>query len=114
MVRGIHTSVDDDTTSVNSFDGDYGQFGYDITLISGEEETGNDFANYRQAVTTGRKFNDINGDGDDEGGADPGLEGWEIRAYADLNGDGIVNTIDLAIFKRGFGHPPGPSAVGML
>ncbi|MBC8356249.1 MAG: hypothetical protein H8E66_30085, partial [Planctomycetes bacterium] len=35
---------------------------------------------------SGRKFHDVNGDGDDESGADPGLSGWTIELY-DNNGN---------------------------
>ncbi|MFK8016737.1 MAG: hypothetical protein AB8G17_14995, partial [Gammaproteobacteria bacterium] len=30
---------------------------------------------------------------------------------ADFNGDGIVNAVDLGIFRSGFFAPPGPSGV---
>ena len=30
---------------------------------------------------------------------------------ADLNGDGIVNSLDLSLFKSLFFKPPGPSAL---
>ena len=38
----------------------------------------------------GTKFEDLNADGDDEGGTDPALGGWTINAYAD-DGDGILS-----------------------
>ncbi|NLY02132.1 MAG: hypothetical protein GXY83_39110 [Rhodopirellula sp.] len=77
---------------------DLGCFGYAVTIIGGEQHTGNDFGNYDSINKSGRKFNDRNRDGvwdpDGEdnvaGTADdePGLAGWEIRAYADSDGDG--------------------------
>ena len=42
-----------------------------------------------QAVVEGRKFEDRNGNGElDEG--EPGLPDWEIAAYLDQNGDGLL------------------------
>ena len=32
---------------------------------------------------------------------------------ADLNGDGLVNSLDLGIFKSLFLKPPGPSSVDL-
>jgi hypothetical protein len=29
--------------------------------------------------------------------------------HADFNGSGLVNFFDLAIFRAGFGRPPGPA-----
>ena len=43
-----------------------GEYGYAINLTSGEVDAGNDFANYEQATKSGRKYNDLNADGDDE------------------------------------------------
>ena len=56
-----------------------GEGGYVITLDSGETEPDNDFGNYQTATKTGRKYHDLNADGDDEGGTDPGLAGWTIE-----------------------------------
>src|SRR5262249_35958891 len=36
---------------------------YNITLTSGQIDSGNDFGNFRQATKTGIKFNDLDGDG---------------------------------------------------
>ena len=55
--------------------------GYAIDVTSGFTETGNDFGNYRQLATkTGTKYEDDNGDGNQDAGEDP-LSGWVIRAY---------------------------------
>ena len=35
----------------------------------------------------------------------------ETTVYSDIDGDGVVNTLDLARFKALFGRPPGPGAV---
>ncbi|MCA9225656.1 MAG: hypothetical protein KDA47_08585, partial [Planctomycetales bacterium] len=47
-----------------------------------------DFGNTQTPGFTGRKFNDVNGDATDNGGADPGLGGWIIEMYQD-DGDGM-------------------------
>ncbi len=87
-------SPDADATSVNTFDNTYGEFGYDITLVSGQQDTDNDFANYQTATKSGTKFNDLNRDGVRDAG-EPGLMDWEIRAYADLDGNGELDAADL-------------------
>ncbi|MFC2042200.1 SdrD B-like domain-containing protein [Chloroflexota bacterium] len=75
-------SPDADTTLVNSYDSDYGQYGYDITLESGDSETGNDFGNYQQATKSGTKYEDLDANGV-MNGSDAGLGGWTIAAFAD-------------------------------
>ena len=54
-----------------------------MTLTSGEEERGNDFANFRQAAKSGVKYNDLDADGT-QGVGDLGLSGWTIAAFADV------------------------------
>ena len=36
---------------------------------------------------------------------------WHAPADADLNGDGVVNFVDLSILKQRFFKPPGPSGL---
>jgi len=43
-------SPDDGTVLVNTFNADYGQFGYIVTLSSGQVETRNDFGNYEEEL----------------------------------------------------------------
>ena len=42
----------------------------------------------------GQKYNDLNADGDNEGGTDPGLAGWTIAAFRDNNNDGQLDAGD--------------------
>ena len=59
-----------------------GEYGYTISLDEDEED--NNFGNYRLPIKLGWAFNDLNNshswDPDE-----PGLSGWEIRAYYDDN-----------------------------
>jgi hypothetical protein len=72
---------------------------YNIVLTSGENETGNDFGNFQQAIKTGTKFNDLNGNGIRDAG-EPGLPGWEIH----LDGfDGQGNPVNQSVVTDGGG-----------
>ncbi len=72
-----------------------GAHGYAITLTSGEAEVANDFGNQPQDATkSGIKFEDVNGNGDQDAGDDP-LSGWVINAYAD-DGDGLLGGAEYA------------------
>ena len=64
---------------------------YTETFTSGRQAAGNDFGNYRAAVKSGTKYEDVNGNGARDAG-EPGLPGWTIRAYADANGNGVLDT----------------------
>ncbi len=89
-------SPDVDTTEVNPAGlGGFGEYGYAITLVSQQDDSGNDFANFQQATKSGRKYHDLNADGDDEAGADPGLDGWTITAFVDANSDGILQQSEI-------------------
>ena len=48
----------------------------------------------------GRKFEDLNGDGDDESGTDPALGGWTINAYLD-DGDAVLSATEYAAGAAG-------------
>jgi len=77
-------------------------FGYAFTTSSGTDLTGNDFGNAAEDGTKeGRKFEDLNGDGDDEGGTDPALGGWTINAYLDDDGDGDLSATEYAAGAAG-------------
>ena len=67
---------------------------YDEAFEEGDELEGNDFGNWATATKEGRKFNDLNGDGDSESGIDPGLGGWTINIYAD-DGDGVLSAAEF-------------------
>ncbi|NCC76103.1 MAG: hypothetical protein EOM08_06680 [Clostridia bacterium] len=58
---------------------DYG-WGWDVTLTSGQVDSGNDFGNWEYATKTGMKFEDMDADGVKEGG-DSGISGWTINRY---------------------------------
>ena len=45
-------------------------------------------------TASGRKYNDANGDGDDEGGGDAGEPGWKIRLYHDETNDDVLTGDD--------------------
>ncbi len=59
----------------------------DFTLTSGENETGNNFINYRPASKSGYKLEDVDGDGD----GDQGVAGWLITLY-DSQGNALATT----------------------
>ena len=50
-----------------------------VNLVSGQTATGLDFGNYLYATIQGRKYEDLNLDGSDDSGTDPGLENWVIH-----------------------------------
>lgn len=80
---------------------------HNFTLQSGENELGRDFGNYRFAQISGRKYEDMNADGDDETGADPGVQAWTIAlqgvdgfgapvsrtATTDISGDYLFDNV---------------------
>ena len=49
-----------------------------------------------RAPSPGIKYEDDNADGDQDAG-EPGLAGWVIRAYADTNGDGVLQAGETTI-----------------
>jgi N-acetylglutamate synthase-like GNAT family acetyltransferase len=65
----------------------------DVTVVSGTNSTGNYFGNFKLGAINGKKFNDIDGDGTDDGGADPGLAGWTIELDKDANGTVDATTV---------------------
>ncbi|MHC4753202.1 MAG: hypothetical protein ACYTFW_25470, partial [Planctomycetota bacterium] len=84
----------------NSFPAASDAFGryHEETFTSGADLTGNDFGNYQQATKTGTKFEDTDGMGPGTSGT--GLDGWEIRAYADTNSDSDGD-LDQAEYNAG-------------
>src|SRR6185437_12750882 len=69
--------------------------GYAETLVSNQTKAGDDFGNYRNAKITGRKFDDLNADGTDNAGSDPGVGGFVVSAYSDTNGDGVLSATEF-------------------
>ena len=43
-------------------------------------QTGLDFGNTTTGFVSGQVYNDLNGDGSNDGGTDPGLQGWTVTA----------------------------------
>jgi len=70
--------------------------GYAVTVTSGSTDPGNNFGNFQKGTKSGVKFNDLNGNGVKDMG-EPGLLGWEIRAYKDLDGDGTLSAAEAAV-----------------
>ncbi len=70
--------------------------GWAINLVGVVEDSGNDFGNYRQATKTGVKFEDLDADGVKDAG-EPGLTGWGITAYVDVNGNGTKDAADTTV-----------------
>ena len=60
------------------------------TVTVGPNATNINFGNNSTVATTGAKFNDLDGDGTRDAG-EPGLLNWEIRAYADANGNSLLD-----------------------
>jgi methionine-rich copper-binding protein CopC/protocatechuate 3,4-dioxygenase beta subunit len=65
---------------------------YTFTTQSGTNETGLDFGNFINSENlSGQVYNDLNGDGSNDGGTDPGLAGWTVNVH-DLAGNLIATT----------------------
>ncbi len=72
----------------------YPTSGYDEeTFTSHAAVTDKNFGNWRSAGFGGVKFEDSDGDGSKDS-TESGLENWVIRAYADLNGNGVLDQAD--------------------
>ncbi len=65
----------------------------DVNVVSGTNSTGNNFGNFQLGAISGKKFNDLDGDGTDDGGSDPGLAGWTIQLDKDANGTVDATTV---------------------
>ena len=65
----------------------------DVSVVSGTNSTGNNFGNFQLGAISGMKFNDIDGDGTNDGGSDPGLAGWTIQLDKDANGTVDATTV---------------------
>jgi len=65
-----------------------GTLGYSVTLTSGQMDDGNDFGNAATPAFTGSKYYDANENGGQDSG-EPGLPGWTIELYRDVDGDGL-------------------------
>jgi subtilisin-like proprotein convertase family protein len=63
-------------------------FGYSVTLTSGQSSTGRDFGNDRRGQISGTVFNDANSNGVKDPG-EAGLPGWVV--YLDQNNNGVLD-----------------------
>ncbi|MEZ5327484.1 MAG: SdrD B-like domain-containing protein [Verrucomicrobiales bacterium] len=93
LPAGDYTVVEIDPTGATSIDDTEGAATDNqvaLTLAAGGSSTGNDFldSNTLLADIAGTVYNDLNGDGDSEGGADPTLDGVTVQLWSDPNGDG--------------------------
>ena len=66
-----------------------GARGYAIDLEFGDDDSGNDFGNFRMASKSGTKFEDLNADGDEDAG-EPGVSGVQIHLFGT---DGLGNAV---------------------
>ncbi|HEU5324463.1 MAG TPA: hypothetical protein VFV59_01115 [Candidatus Limnocylindria bacterium] len=65
------------------------------TVVAGQETT-KSFGNYQNGTKSGFKYEDEAADGDYDAGADALLEGWNIYAIRDDNGDGQLDAAELS------------------
>jgi len=88
-------------TEVLDFDSDeLGKYGYAETVFPCDPNThlrNLNFGNGPLPTTTtaGRKYEDLNADGDDESGVDPGRDNWRITAFADANADDVLQQSEI-------------------
>jgi hypothetical protein len=57
---------------------------YSLTTVSGQDVTGLDFGNFELVSVSGNIYNDLNGNGSQDGG-EPGLGGWTAELRDNLN-----------------------------
>ena len=70
---------------------------YQFTTQSGLNETGLNFGNFINAENlSGMVYNDLNGDGSNDGGTDPGLAGWTINVLDSSNNVVATTTSDAS------------------
>lgn len=62
-----------------------------IALQSGTPVGNVDFGNFQNITISGYKFEDLDGDGTDEGNTDPGRPGFTIELIRDTNNNGLVD-----------------------
>jgi hypothetical protein len=68
--------------------------GYDIVLDSGEDDTGNNFGNYKLASKSGYKWEDLLPDGEWDLATEPALIGWTIELYDVTSGTPVFVAAD--------------------
>lgn len=73
------------TAPTSGYDCGNSVLGYEITLSAGENLTGQNFGNFNYGQVSGKKYEDVNENGEDDEG-ELWLEGWTIYIDADNNG----------------------------
>jgi len=73
----------------------------DFTVVSGQNVTGVDFGNFNLGQISGKKYEDLNGNGEDDTG-EPGLWGWLI--YIDTNNNGQLDSGERSTSTDPTGH----------
>ncbi len=66
----------------------------DTAVVAGQGVTGVDFGNFKKFSISGRKFNDADNNGNDNGGAEAGIGG--VTIYLDLDGSGGFSGGDVS------------------
>jgi protocatechuate 3,4-dioxygenase beta subunit len=70
-----------------------------VTVSSGATSNGGNFGNFRTVQLTGKKFNDLNGDGVDN--SDPGVADWQI--FLDSNGNNVLDPGEVSTLTNASG-----------
>ncbi|TAK56769.1 MAG: T9SS type A sorting domain-containing protein, partial [Bacteroidetes bacterium] len=69
----------------------YGNSGYTVAATSGDDSGNNNFGNFDNIVISGMKFEDENGNGQQDAG-EPGLAGWTVNLTHNGSPSGITTT----------------------
>jgi protocatechuate 3,4-dioxygenase beta subunit len=68
---------------------------YSVFAFNNQSISGQNFGNFQTVTVSGTVFNDLNGDGSNDGGTDPGLRGWTINLL-DTLGNTVATTTSAA------------------
>ncbi len=93
IVADLETELDEQFTVATSNVVTLGSFPAPITSIDATDIGTVIIQDVPPATIQGTKFNDFNGDGDDENGTDPRLPGVSIVVSGDRDGDGDLDTL---------------------
>ncbi len=81
-----------------------------IVTHSGRDINGLNFGEFQTITISGRTYNDLNGDGTDNNGTDPGTNGYTIQLYRDNNKNGVIDPgVDNLVATTFTGLLPGPA-----
>jgi protocatechuate 3,4-dioxygenase beta subunit len=81
---------------------------YTVAATSGQDASGLVFGNFQLATISGQVYDDLNGDGSNDGGTDPGLPGWTVNLL-DSSGNVVATTTsdvngDYSFLNLGYGN----------